>query len=394
MREESEVAMIGNVATMALVGVLVAVSLCSCASGAGGEPGGAPPARSLKDAFAGRFHVGAALGGGLFREPGQPTLGLVARQFGTISPENVLKWGPFNPRSRVYNHEGADAFVKFGRRNGMFVVGHVLFWHSQTPDWVFEDSRGKPIGREALLKRMRERVRHVASRYRKHIDAWDVVNEAILDNGKMRKSKWLEVLGDGWIEDAFRIAGEELPRSTKLLYNDYSMTMRGRRDAVVRLVRELKRKKIRIDGVGMQGHWSIGGPSVSSIEKSIVAFHEAGVGVHITELDIDVLPRKAGMWGSDVARRLEGDPSMDPYRDGLPGEMQRKLARRYADLFRLFLKHSDKIERVTFWGVTDRHSWLNNWPIKGRTNHPLLFDRAGRAKPAFDAVIEVAKGTR
>jgi len=381
--------MIGDIAASTLVGLLVVVSLCSCASGAGS--GGQAAKLSLKDAFAGKIRIGAALGGGLFKEPGQPTLRLVARQFSSISSENVLKWGPFNPKPSVYKHEGADAFVKFGQRNGMYVVGHVLFWHNQTPGWVFEDSRGKPISRGELRRRMRERVRHVARRHGKRIHAWDIVNEAIEDNGKLRKSKWLEVLGDGWIEDAFRIAGEELPKSTKLFYNDYSMTAKGRRDAVVKLVGELKRRKIRIDGVGMQGHWSLDWPRVQDIEKSIVAFHEAGVDVHITELDVGVLPRKAGMWGADVAKRLEGDPTMDPYRDGLPEEMQRKLAKRYADLFGLFLKHSDKIEKVTFWGVTDRHSWLNNWPIKGRTNYPLLFDREGRPKPAFDAVIGVAR---
>jgi endo-1,4-beta-xylanase len=350
-----------------------------------------PPA--IGEVFKEHFFVGCAVKTGLVTDEDTVPRDRIARQFNTVTPENALKWQPFNPRPNEYNHAPADAFVEFGHRHDMYVVGHTLFWHSQTPKWVFEDDEGKPITRDRLLERMRQRARHLAERYGDKIDAWDVVNESFMDNGKLRDSPWTRIIGDDFIEQAFRIADEELPKGVELLYNDYSMEGARKRDAVVEMVRDLKRKGVRIDGVGTQAHWSINSPSIASIEASIVAFAETGVQVHVTELDIDVLPRKAEMWnaGADVQLRLQGDPSMDPYKEGLPEEMQQKLAKRYADIFRLFIKHGDKIMRVTFWGDTDKGSWLNNWPIKGRTSHPLLFDREGKPKPAFFAVVELLK---
>jgi endo-1,4-beta-xylanase len=212
-----------------------------------------------------------------------------------------------------------------------------------------------------------------------------------MDNGSLRKSKWTQIIGEDFIEQAFRMAAEELPSDVELIYNDYSMTGKKKRDAVVKLVTTLKKKNIRIDGVGMQGHWGVGGPSAAAIEASIIAFSKTGVDVHITELDIDVLPRKSGMWDADIRKKLAQDPAMDPYKKGLPAEIQKKLAARYKDIFGVFLKHQDKIKRVTFWGVTDGDSWLNGWPIKGRTSYPLLFDREGKPKPAFHAVIDLTE---
>jgi endo-1,4-beta-xylanase len=347
---------------------------------------------TLKQAYEGRFMIGAAMGGIVDGRTDVRTLDMVTRQFNSVSSTNMLKWGPFNPKPGVYRYDLADAYVALGQQHEMYVVGHVLFWHNQTPDWVFEDEAGKPLNREQLLERMRQRVRFVAERYGDRIHAWDVVNESIMDDGRLRQSKWVRIIGDDFIEQAFRIADEELPKSVELIYNDYSMTGARKRDAVVKMVGELKAKGVRIDGVGMQGHWSLAGPSLENIEQSIVAFANAGVDVHITELDIDVLPRKAGMWGNaDVRKRLAEDPAMNPYHDGLPDEVQQQLAKRYAGLFAMFLKHDDKIKRVTFWGPSDRYSWLNNWPIKGRTNYPLLFDRNADPKPAFHAVIDLAK---
>lgn len=343
--------------------------------------------RTLKQAFHDDFLIGAAIEKLLFEEGARPTLKLVPTQFNSISSCNMLKWSPFNPKPEVYDHRAADAYVAFGTKHNMYVVGHVLFWHNQTPEWVFRDVDSKQLDRSALLERMRERVRHLATRYGSKIEAWDVVNEAIEGNGHLRNSTWTQIIGKDFIEQAFRIAHDELPTDVELLYNDYSMTGPKKRDAVVRMILELKQRGVRIDGVGMQGHWSINGPALADIEASIVAFSQAGVEIHITELDIDVLPRQPGMHGADVAKQLEQDEAMDPYRDGLQAEMQQRLAQRYADIFQLFLKHREKIKRVAFWGTTDNHSWLNNWPIKGRTSYPLLFDRNGAPKPAFHAVI-------
>jgi len=344
----------------------------------------------LKLAFKDCFLIGAALDHQLFTEPQQATLKLTTRHFNSVTPTNALKWGPYNPKPGVYQFEPADAFINFAQRNRMHVVGHVLFWHSQTPDWVFQGKSGKPATRDELLERMRDRTKQLATRYRNRIDAWDVVNESFVDNGKLRDSPWTRIIGNDFIEQAFRIADQELPKDVELLYNDYSMAGQAKRNAVVAMINDLKGKNIRIDGVGMQGHWGIDQPSINDIEASIIAFAGAGVKVHITELDIDILPRKPGMYGADVSKRLSADPSSNPYVNGLPEDKQQQLAKRYEDIFRIFLKHRDKIKRVTFWGATDRYSWLNNWPIHGRTSHPLLFDRNGNPKPAFHSVIKVA----
>lgn len=347
---------------------------------------------TLKDAFAKKFLVGAALHTPIIVDDEHPARPLVAEQFSSITPANALKWGPFNPQPGVYEFAPVDAFVAFGEAHHMFLIGHTLFWHHQTPAWVFKDDAGEPITREALLKRMRERVHVVAQRYGAKIRLWDVVNETLEDDGRLRDSPWTRVLGADFVPEAFRIANEELPKDVQLIYNDYSMYMPGRRDAVVRMVKDLKARGLRIDGVGMQGHWDLTTPKIADVEASIVAFAAAGVRVHITELDVEVLPRSMDMFGADLNKRAQRTPENDPYTDGLPAEIQDKLAKRYAEIFALFLKHADKIDRVTFWGVSDADSWLNGWPVRGRTNYPLLWDRQYKPKPALDAVLGVAAG--
>ena len=345
----------------------------------------------LKEAYADHFHVGAAISRHLFHPDRKETLKLAANQFNSITAENEMKWQSLNPTPNEYQFKDADNLIRFGIENEMYIVGHVLFWHNQTPDWLFEDDEGNPVSKGMLLKRMRAHVRKLADRYGDHVHAWDVINETFNDDGSLRDSPWTRILGEEFIEYAFQIAGEELPDDTELLYNDYSMTRSGRRDAVVRMVNNLQSKGIRIDGIGMQGHWARTEPGIRQIEASILAFAETGLQVHITELDIDMLPRHPQMWGgnADVMLRLQEDPKLDPYTEGLTPNSQKALAERYENIFQLFLKHSDKIRRVTFWGVTDADSWLNNWPIRGRTSHPLLFDRDNTPKPAFHAIIDL-----
>ena len=347
---------------------------------------------TLKQAFDGRFYIGTAFGNRIFQEEGGETRKLIEEQFNTVTAEGAMKWKGFQPELDRYNFGPADAFVEFGTRNDMYVVGHVLFWQNALPDWVFKDEQGEQISREQLLERMRERVRVVAERYGSKIHAWDVVNEAYV-RGELEDTNWIRIIGDDFIEQAFRIAQEELPDDVELIYNDNNMMNESQRDAVVAMIQDLQSKGIRIDGVGMQGHWWLNRPTIAQIEESIIAFAETGVKVHITELDIDVLPRHAQVWDgrADVRLSLQQDPALNPYRDGLPDTVQAELTQRYAEIFALFLKHQDKIKRVTFWGPHDGQSWLNNWPIRGRTNHPLLFDRDLNPKPAFHAVMKVAK---
>ena len=346
---------------------------------------------ALKDVFAGKFLVGTALGARTVLNPEDPTWPLIESQFNSISPGNLLKWERYNPEPGVYREEPVEAFLRFAEANHQHVLGHVLFWHQQTPAWVFQDENGGQVSREVLLERMRQRVRHLAQRYGSRINTWDVINETFEDDGALRDSPWTKILGADFIPEAFRIANEELPADVELIYNDYNMFAPGKRAAVVQMIHDLRAQGLRIDGVGMQGHWALQYPALDAIEASIVAFGAAGVQVHVTELDLDVLPRDRSMYGADVSRRMRASPENNPYTAGLPAEVQEKLARRYAAIFALFVKHADVLKRVTFWGVTDADSWLNNWPVRGRTNYPLLFDREGNPKPAFDAVVAVGR---
>lgn len=346
----------------------------------------------LKDAFAGKFLIGATLGGSMLTDPEHPALAVAAAHFNSLSPANAMKWAPWNPAPGEYNYAPADTFVEFGAERGMALIGHTLFWHSQTPKWVYEDAQGNPLTRDALLDRMRQRARHMAERYGDRVKIWDVVNESIESDGSLRRSRFNEIIGDDFNEQAFRIAAEELPADAVLLYNDYGMTDPGRRDAVVAMVKDFQAKGVRIDGIGMQGHWGLDFPSLDQIEQAFQAYASTGLPIHITELDIEVLGR-GSFFGANVdMRTLQATPENNPYPDGnLPDEIQQTLADRYGEIFALMLKHADNIDRVTFWGVADGDSWLNNWPVRGRTNYPLLFDRNYQPKPAFFRLLEEAK---
>jgi endo-1,4-beta-xylanase len=346
---------------------------------------------TLKDTFKPDFYVGAALSNGHVNGRDAQGQALVKKQFNTISPENLLKWGPVHPQPDQYNFKPADDYVAFGQQNKMFIVGHTLVWHQQTPDWVFEDQEGKPVSREVLLKRMQDHINTVVGRYKGKIHGWDVVNEAINDqDGGMRKTKWLDIIGEDFAQKAFEYAHQADPQA-ELYYNDYSIYRADKREGVIRLVKGLQAKGIKVHAIGMQGHYGLTVPTIDQIEASIVAFAKLGVKVNFTELDIDVLPNPSRRQGADIAETFAVDEKFNVYKQGLPDSVQQALNRRYADLFTLFRKHRDKIDRITFWGVTDTNSWLNNWPIRGRTSYPLLFDRKYQPKPAFQAVLKSAK---
>jgi endo-1,4-beta-xylanase len=317
---------------------------------------------------------------------------IITSQFNSISPENLLKWESVHPEPDRYDFGAADRYVAFGQQHGMAVVGHTLVWHQQTPPWVFAGKDGVPADRETLLARMRDHIHTVVGRYKGRVKGWDVVNEAIGDapDGAMRDTKWREAIGDDYIAKAFEYAHQADPQA-ELYYNDYNLTIPAKRATALRLVTQLKEKGLRVDAVGEQGHWLIDQPSLPAIEATITDIAAAGVKTMITELDMDVLPRDPSMYGADLEKKAQMRAETNLYADGLPKEKQEQLARRYADVFALFVKHRDKITRVTFWGVTDAQTWLNGFPIPGRVNHPLLFDRAGKPKPAFDAVVEVLR---
>ena len=345
---------------------------------------------TLKDAFHGIFRIGAAVNQAQFEERDTRGAPIIAAQFNTISPENVLKFEVVHPRLDAYNFEPGDRYVAFGEKNKMFIVGHCLVWHSQTPRWVFQDADGKPLTRDSLLERMHDHIHTVVGRYKGRIAGWDVVNEALNEDGTMRQSPWLKIIGDDYILKAFQFAHEADPQA-ELYYNDYNLENEPKRKGAIELIRKLKAAGAPITAVGLQGHDHMDWPTAEQQAATIEAFAALGVKVNITELDVDILPRTQRQNSSDVSATAAATVNSNPYTGGLPDEVQQALAKRYADLFRVFVAHKDSITRITFWGVTDGDSWLNNFPTRGRTNYPLLFDRQGKPKPAFDAVIQTTR---
>lgn len=344
---------------------------------------------TLKEAYADDFLVGAAVNRWIYSERDTSQSALVKEQFNSITNENCLKWERVHPRPGEYNFDASDQYVQYGEDNGMVIVGHVLTWHSQTPDWVFEDADGEPLTREALLARMKEHIETLMTRYKGRIGYWDVVNEALADDGSMRKNKWYRIIGEDWVARAFEFAHATDPEAG-LIYNDYSLSNPAKRDGAVRLIKSLQEQGLKVDGIGMQCHYHMHTPALKDLEESIIAFGGLGLQVHVTELDINVLPTPPRFYGANVNISTEMREELNPYPDSLPVAQQQALAGRYADFFTIFKEHSDKIARITFWGVSDRSSWLNNWPVRGRTNYPLLFDRQLQPKPAFYSVMEVA----
>jgi endo-1,4-beta-xylanase len=345
---------------------------------------------SLKDAYKDCFLIGAAINQSQIFEKDAAEDALIKAQFSSITPENVLKWESVHPQPDRYDFAAADAYVDFGQKNRMYIVGHTLVWHNQTPKWVFEDEKGNPLSREALLERMHDHIRTVVGRYKGRINSWDVVNEALEEDGSLRQTPWLKIIGEDYIAKAFQFAHEADP-SAQLNYNEYNLAKPAKREGALKLIQKLRAEGVPVNGVGLQEHDHLDFPSVEDLGTTISEFGKLGVKVMITELDIDVLPSAGYGPTADVSLSVEAKARLNPYAQGLPDSVQRALARRYVDLFSLFLMHRDAITRVTFWGVTDGDSWLNDWPVRGRTSYPLLFDRSAQPKPAFHAVIETAQ---
>ena len=342
----------------------------------------------LKNAFNGKFLIGVALSNKVIREQTN-THAMIRSQFNSVVAENDMKSVKIQPQEGVFDFTGADRFVSFGEANDMFIVGHTLVWHSQTPDWIFIDKNGKIVSRSVLIERMRDHIFALVKRYKGRVHAWDVVNEAITDDGEFRKTKWFEIIGEDYIEVAFRFAHEADP-DAELYYNDFGMDSPGKRKAVVKLVQNLKQKGIRIDGIGMQGHYSLN-LSLKGFEESIVAFKQTGLDIHISELDITVLPQVSEERGADVNLKHEYHSKLNPYPIQLPDSVQQKQNAIYKGIFKVLLKHKDAVARVTFWGLNDAASWRNNWPVRGRTDYPLLFDRNNNPKRIVEELIRLGQ---
>jgi len=335
---------------------------------------------ALKDLMPKGMVIGAALNQRQSDGVDTAAVDIITKQFNQISPENLLKFQPTHPSEDRYVFEAQDRYVQFGLDRKMQVIGHTLVWHSQTPAWVFQGKDGGAVDRDTLLARMRDHIRTVVGRYKGRIHGWDVVNEAIDEDGSLRQTPWLKAIGEDYVAKAFEFAREADP-GAELYYNDFNLEKPAKRAGVIRLVKSLQSRGVRIDGIGNQGHWRLETPSIAEIEEALLDLRGTGLKVMYTEVDINLLPQAA----------RGADPSVaNPYATGLPEDKQQALARRYADIFGIVVKHRDAVSRVTFWGLSDGDSWLN----RGRMNYPLLWDRQRQPKPAFDAVVEVLRGVR
>ncbi|WP_026753460.1 endo-1,4-beta-xylanase [Sediminibacter sp. Hel_I_10] len=336
---------------------------------------------TLRNVYEDAFYIGTAINTFQIEETDSVMAKIVGNEFNSITAENIMKSMMIHPERDSFNYELADKFVALGEKYDMFIHGHTLIWHSQLSPWfqTIEDSL-------EFANATERHVKDIVTHYKGRINSWDVVNEALNEDGTLRKSVFLDKMGEDYLANAFKWAAEIDPKAD-LYYNDYNMTNADKRKGAIRLVQNILDKGIKVDGIGMQGHWHLDSPSIEDIEQSILDYASLGVKVAITELDVSVLPNPWDLQGAEISQNFENKEGMNPYKEKLPDSIQVKLANRYKDIFSLFLKHKDKISRVTFWGVSDGQSWLNGFPVRGRTNYPLLFDRELKPKAAYDSII-------
>jgi len=330
--------------------------------------------KALKDCFS--IPIGVAVGP--YNLKGDEAA-FILKQFNSLTPENAMKMGPIHPRPDRYNWRDADSIVDFAQRNGLRIRGHNLCWHNQAPGWFFTDSSGKAVSKEVLLRRLREHIQAVVGRYKGKIYAWDVVNEAISDKPDeyLRNSRWLQICGEDYIAKAFEYAHEADPDAL-LFYNDYNEISPIKREKMYRLVKGLKDAGIPITGIGLQGHWAINEPSKAQLDSTIGRFAGLGLTIQITELDISVYPKEHD---ARPRRPEDADTAFTPAREAKQAEV-------YRNCFEVFKKYRKQISGITFWNVSDRSSWLDDFPVRNRKDHPLLFDSNLKPKKALPAIAQ------
>ena len=343
---------------------------------------------TLQEVMGPYFLVGAAVNTDLTDGKTPDVEKVVQAQFNQVVAENCMKGEENHPEVNRFDFSDGDRLAEWAQKNGKTLTGHCLVWHSQPPKWMFTDKKGNLVSRETLIGRMYNHIMTVMTHYKGKVKGWDVVNEAIQDDGSYRQSLYYKIIGPEFIELAFQFAHEADP-DAELYINDYSMAKPAKREAYVKLLRQFKAKGLRIDAIGMQSHNGYDYPDYTEYEKSIEAFAAEGVKVMLTELDMNMLPNPHGFSGADISQNFELQKKYNPYVDGLDKKAQKLFNQRYLDLFRIIERHKDVISRVTFWGTTDESSWLNGWPIQGRTNYPLLIDRNCQMKPVVKDIVKL-----
>lgn len=302
----------------------------------------------------------------------------ILTHFNSITAENAMKMGPIHPQQNFYNWKDADSIVAFAHTNKIKIRGHTLCWHEQTPKWLFKDKNEKQVSRDTLLNRLRDHIHTVVKRYKGKIYAWDVVNEAIDDDSQkfLRNSEWLKIIGEEYIEKAFQYAHEADPDAL-LFYNDYNTERPEKRERIFKLLQKLIQKGVPIHGVGLQGHWSLYEPSEDELNSAITQFASLGLQVQITELDVSVYK-----WEKNQRELKPGE------NQGYTAELEKLQSAKYKQIFNILRNHKKHITSVTFWNVSDRSTWLDNYPVTGRKNYPLLFDTNYQPKKAFWEVVK------
>ncbi|GIP47638.1 beta-xylanase [Paenibacillus sp. J53TS2] len=330
---------------------------------------------ALKQGFVNDFKIGAAVNPLTIRTQES----LLAYHFNSMTAENEMKFVSLHPEEQTYTFEAADRLVEFARTHGMAMRGHTLVWHNQTSDWLFRDGQGGTVSKDVLLERVREHIHTVVGRYKNDIYAWDVVNEAIADEGEalLRTSKWTEIAGPDFIAKAFEYAHEADPQAL-LFYNDYNESNPQKRDKIYALVQSLLEQGVPIHGIGLQAHWNLYDPSLDEIRAAIEKYASLGLQLQLTELDVSMFrfeDRRTDLTSPDPA-------------------MLELQAERYEAVFRLLMEYRQIISGVTFWGAADDYTWLDDFPVRGRKNWPFLFDAAHQPKPAFERVAALVKEKR
>jgi len=343
---------------------------------------------TLAEATKGKFLFGVAVNMQQVNGVNPKESELIAKEFNNIVAENCMKPQPIHPEENRYEWTDADKVVAFGEKNKQIVTGHCLIWHSQIGKWFFVDDSGKDVTSEVLKERMRQHIYTIVGRYKGRVKGWDVVNEAFEDNGTYRNSKFYHILGKDFIKYAFQFAHEADPNA-ELYYNDYNVETPAKCEAIAELVKELKAAGCRIDAVGSQAHMHMDSPTLDATETSFKKLKAASVKILITEWDISILPSPYS--GANISTNFTYSREMDPYREAVPDSVQQKWNKRVLDMFGLFLKYNDVVDRVTVWGLNDAVSWLNNFPIHDRKDYPVLFDRNNHRKSVVDEMIKMAK---
>lgn len=326
--------------------------------------------KGLKDYYKDFFPFGVAV------SPSSLTgieSGLILKHFISLTAENVMKPGPIHPEEDRYSWENADKIADFAKANGLMMRGHTLCWHQQTPEWIFRDALGNAVSKDILLARLKDHITRVMTRYKGSVYAWDVVNEAIEDAGTdiYRQTQWFKICGADYISEAFRYAHDADP-GAELFYNDYNTEFTGKREKICAFLKELIVAGVPVHGIGLQGHWNINHPTEQELRDALDRYSSLGLKIQITELDVSVYP----------------PDHKNPDDDAFTPEREKKQIDQYKMIFRVLRDYKSVISGVTFWNVSDKSSWLDNFPVRGRKNYPLLFDQDLKPKKVFWEVVK------